>query len=147
MKGSLEFTIAMLIRDINSKMNQKIMEELKTTGLTVPQITVIKLIAHHKELTVTELSERMSVTKATMSGILDRLENMDIIERVRSEEDKRMVYVKFSAEGFKMALQIKEIMNNCFKNIFKGIEEERLEGIEKQLISLVGIIEESLDKK
>src|SRR3712207_1891177 len=143
MKGSLEFTIAMLIRDINSKMNQKIMEELKTTGLTVPQITVIKLIAHHKELTVTELSERMSVTKATMSGILDRLENMDIIERVRSEEDKRMVYVKFSAEGFKMALQIKEIMNNCFKNIFKGIEEERLEGIEKQLISLVGIIEES----
>lgn len=137
MKGSLEFTIAMLIRDINSKMNQKIMEELKTTGLTVPQITVIKLIAHHKELTVTELSERMSVTKATMSGILDRLENMDIIERVRSEEDKRMVYVKFSAEGFKMALQIKEIMNNCFKNIFKGIEEERLEGIEKT-INFVG---------
>lgn len=147
MKGSLEFTIAMLIRDVNSKMNQKIMEELKTTGLTVPQITVIKLIAHHKELTVTELSERMSITKATMSGILDRLENMNIIERVRSKDDKRMVYVKFSAEGVKMALQIKERMNNCFKNIFKGIEEERLEGIEKQLISLTGMIENSLEKK
>lgn len=147
MKGSLEFTIAMLIRDVNSKMNQKIMEELKTTGLTVPQITVIKLIAHHKELTVTELSERMSITKATMSGILDRLENMNIIERVRGKDDKRMVYVKFSAEGVKMALQIKERMNNCFKNIFKGIEEERLEGIEKQLISLTEMIENSLEKK
>lgn len=138
------FKIALLIKEINSKINYKVTEELKNIGLTVPQITAIKFIAHKKQVTVSELSEEMSITKATVSGILNRLENMNIIKRIRSKEDKRIVYVVFSDEGLSLAKDIKHIMNNCFENIFSNVSKEDLISIDNHLSSLLKVVEKHL---
>ena len=138
------FKIALLIKEINSKINYKVTEELKNIGLTVPQITAIKFIAHKKQVTVSELSEEMSITKATVSGILNRLENMNIIKRIRSNEDKRIVYIVFSDEGLSLAKDIKHIMNNCFENIFSNVSKEDLISIDNHLSSLLKVVEKHL---
>ncbi|EES90777.1 MarR family transcriptional regulator [Clostridium botulinum C] len=138
------FKIALLIKEINSKINFKVTEELKNIGLTVPQITAIKFIAHRKQVTSSELSEEMSITKATVSGIIDRLEKMNIIKRVRSKEDRRIVYIVFSDEGLNLAKDIRDIMNNCFENIFNNVSEEELVNIENNLSSLLKVVEEHL---
>lgn len=138
------FKIALLIKEINSKINYKVTEELKNIGLTVPQITAIKFIAHRKKVTVSELSEEMNITKATVSGILNRLENMNIIKRIRSKEDKRIVYIVFSDEGLSLAKDIKHIMNNCFENIFSNVSKEDLISIDKHLSSLLKVVEKHL---
>lgn len=138
------FKIALIIKEINSKINYKVAEELKNIGLTVPQITAIKFIAHRKKVTVSELSEEMNITKATVSGILNRLENMNIIKRIRSKEDKRIVYVVFSDEGLSLAKDIKHIMNNCFENIFSNVSKEDLISIDNNLSSLLKVVEKHL---
>ena len=138
------FKIALLIKEINSKINYKVTEELKNIGLTVPQITAIKFIAHRKKVTVSELSEEMNITKATVSGILNRLENMNIIKRIRSNEDKRIVYIVFSDEGLSLAKDIKHIMNNCFENIFSNVSKEDLISIDNHLSSLLKVVEKHL---
>ncbi|KEI06846.1 MarR family transcriptional regulator [Clostridium botulinum] len=138
------FKIALLIKEINSKINFKVTEELKNIGLTVPQITAIKFIAHRKKVTSSELSEDMSITKATVSGIIDRLEKMNIIKRIRSKEDRRIVYIVFSDEGLNLAKDIKNIMNSCFENIFSNVSEEELVSIDNHLSSLLKVIEEHL---
>ena len=138
------FKIALLIKEINSKINYKVTEELKNIGLTVPQITAIKFIAHRKKVTVSELSEEMNITKATVSGILNRLENMNIIKRIRSKEDKRIVYIVFSDEGLSLAKDIKHIMNNCFENIFSNVSKEDLISIDNNLSSLLKVVEKHL---
>ncbi|AYF54838.1 MarR family transcriptional regulator [Clostridium novyi] len=138
------FKIALLIKEINSKINFKVTEELKNIGLTVPQITAIKFIAHRKQVTSSELSEEMSITKATVSGIIDRLEKMNIIKRVRSKEDRRIIYIVFSDEGLNLAKDIRDIMNNCFENIFNNVSEEELVNIENNLSSLLKVVEEHL---
>ena len=138
------FKIALLIKEINSKINYKVTEELKNIGLTVPQITAIKFIAHRKKVTVSELSEEMNITKATVSGILNRLENMNIIKRIRSKEDKRIVYIVFSDEGLSLAKDIKHIMNNCFENIFSDVSKEDLISIDNNLSSLLKVVEKHL---
>lgn len=138
------FKIALLIKEINSKINYKVTEELKNIGLTVPQITAIKFIAHRKRVTVSELSEEMSITKATVSGILNRLEKMNIINRIKSKEDKRIVYIIFSDEGLSLAKDIKDIMNNCFENIFSNVSKDELISIDNYLSSLLKVIEKHL---
>lgn len=143
MNNSYGFKITLLIKEINSIINSKITEELKSTGLTVPQITIIKLIAHHKELTVSEISEKMSLTKATVSGILDRLEKNNIIERIRSTNDKRVVYVRFSCEGLKLAEEIRNIVNNSFEGIFDNLTKEEMKVIYNDLEKLLNIIKEN----
>lgn len=133
MYDNLEFKVSLLIREISSKINLYVAEKLKTTGLTVQQITVIKLIAHNKEITVSELAEKMSVRKSTISGILDRLNKMDIIIKTRSFDDKRVTYIDFSENGQKLVEHIKNIVNKSFESTFENISKDKLEEIYKNL--------------
>ncbi len=142
MKGSHEFKICLYLREINSTINNKINNKVKERGLTQSQVTVIKFVAHFKKLTITELSDYMSIKKSTCSGIVDRLENMGILERVKDENDKRVTYIIFSRKGQGLSNEIKEDINRYFKEIFNNISEEDLILIENNLEKLSKLIKE-----
>ena len=52
-------------------------------------------------LTPCELAERMAVTRATITGLLDGLEREDMVRRERSTEDRRSVHVCLTQRGVK----------------------------------------------
>ena len=135
-----EFKLCLYIKEFNTIINTEISEKLKHKGLTQSQITAIKFVAHKKKITLTELSEMMSIKKSTCSGIVDRLEAMDIFERVRDEKDKRISYVKFSERGKILADEIKDDMNGVFVDIFKDVPKETLDIVGSKLQEIMEII-------
>lgn len=64
----------------------------KTTGLTAPQILLLQTIRDKGEITIGELASEMSLSQATVTSILDRLEKRELVYRERSKEDKRKVH-------------------------------------------------------
>lgn len=64
----------------------------KTTGLTAPQILLLQTIRDKGEVTIGELANEMSLSQATVTSILDRLEKRKLVYRERSKEDKRKVH-------------------------------------------------------
>lgn len=64
----------------------------KTTGLTAPQILLLQTIRNKGQVTIGELADGISLSQATVTTILDRLEKRDLIYRERSEQDKRKVH-------------------------------------------------------
>ncbi len=64
----------------------------KTMGLTAPQILLLQTIRDQGEVTIGELANEMSLSQATVTSILDRLEKRDLVYRERSKEDKRKVH-------------------------------------------------------
>ena len=135
-----EFKICLYIKEFNTIINTKVSERLKDRGLTQAQITAIKFVAHKKRVTLTELSEMMSIKKSTCSGIVDRLEIMDVFERVRDKNDKRISYVQFSENGKILAHEIKDDMNGVFADIFKEVPKETLSIVEEKLCEIIEII-------
>ncbi|MGL4992507.1 MAG: MarR family winged helix-turn-helix transcriptional regulator [Sarcina sp.] len=135
-----EFNICLSIKEFNTIINTKISEGLKTKGLTQAQITAIKFIAHEKKLTLTELSEKMAIKKSTCSGIVDRLEVMDILTRIKDKNDKRVSYIQFSAKGKEFAREIKGDMNSIFSEVFSDVPVELLQSIGKDLQQVINII-------
>lgn len=143
MKGLHEFKICLYLKEINSTINNRINNKVKERGLTQSQITAIKFIGHFKKLTITELSDYMSIKKSTCSGIVDRLEKMEVLERVKDEDDKRVTYIMFSKKGQALSSEIKEDINRCFKEIFNSISEEDLILIESNLEKLSNLIQKN----
>ncbi|MDQ0149096.1 MarR family winged helix-turn-helix transcriptional regulator [Eubacterium multiforme] len=143
MKCIHEFKICLYIKEINSMINSKITEKLKKRDLTQSQVTAIKFVGHFDKLTLSELSKKMAIKKSTCSGIVDRLEKVDIFERVKDDEDKRITYIKFSEKGQVLSDEIKEDINNSFKEIFNGISEEDLKTIENGLEKIISLIKEN----
>lgn len=68
-------------------------------GLTSPQLFVLRELARRGRATGAELARAASLSHATVTGILDRLERRGLIGRVRSEEDRRRVLVQVTGAG------------------------------------------------
>ncbi len=64
----------------------------KTTGLTAPQILLLQTIRDKGDASIGELANEISLSQATVTSILDRLEKRALVYRERSKEDKRKVH-------------------------------------------------------
>ncbi|WP_102412024.1 MarR family transcriptional regulator [Beduinella massiliensis] len=67
--------------------------------LSSMQLRVMLFLCRKGPSTMTELSEAMSVPRQQTTQIVDRLHEMGLVERVREESDRRVVRIRWSAEG------------------------------------------------
>lgn len=65
-------------------------ERLRFSGQTQPRWRVLAWALLQPGINQTELAERMSVTSATLVGIVDELVRQDLIERRESKADRRI---------------------------------------------------------
>lgn len=71
----------------------------KTMGLTAPQLLIMQMIQKSGATTSSAIAREVSLSQATVTSILDRLESRKLIQRVRSEKDKRRINVSLTARG------------------------------------------------
>jgi DNA-binding MarR family transcriptional regulator len=67
---------------------------IQRVGLTGPQLIILEELKERGECSISELSNAISLSMATVTGILSRLESRDLIERRRDGIDRRRVLVK-----------------------------------------------------
>jgi ribosomal-protein-alanine N-acetyltransferase len=71
----------------------------QTHRLTIPQVVLLREIQRHKRLALGELAKLASLSNATVTGIVDRLESRNLIRRIRNENDRRQIFVEIQPEG------------------------------------------------
>lgn len=137
------FEISMLIKEVYSSTMNILSKNLKDSGLTHQQIMVIKLVAHKREITISELCEEMSLAKGTVSGIVQRLESADYVKKVKHENDKRNTYVTFSQKGLEFAMEFRNKINESFNEVFKNFTQEEMDEAKASLRKLRDKIKEN----
>lgn len=71
----------------------------RTAGLTSPQLLLLRAIRDYPAATLGELAEKISLSQATATTILNRLEIMGLAKRYRSEVDRRKSHVVLTEKG------------------------------------------------
>lgn len=71
----------------------------KTVGLTAPQLLVLRAIRDLGAVAISRLSNEVSLSQATVTTILDRLERRSLVARRRSDQDKRVVHALLTPAG------------------------------------------------
>jgi DNA-binding MarR family transcriptional regulator len=72
---------------------------VKSCGLTIPQVMVLRAIEDLGDVTVGRVADQVSLSQATVTTILDRLESRQLVLRVRSQVDKRVVNAQLTKAG------------------------------------------------
>lgn len=72
---------------------------VRSVGLTAPQFDVLATLGGTPGMSCRELGERTLITKGTLTGVLDRLENRGLITRTPAEVDRRSVFVRLTPAG------------------------------------------------
>ena len=83
-------------------------------GLTAPQLGTLRELQKRSEGTPTQIAEWMSISPATVAGILKRLDERKLIHRTRDREDGRSVVVRISDEGKRLAAEAPSLLRDDF---------------------------------
>lgn len=74
-------------------------ESVRRHGLTHAQFDIIATLGNTKGMSYKELGERTLITKGTLTGVIERLEQKGLVMRERSNDDKRSFFVRLTAAG------------------------------------------------
>jgi DNA-binding MarR family transcriptional regulator len=87
-----------LIR-LEARMQVAITARLREIGLSAPQCDVLTTLTEAEGVSQQELAKRLYVTKGNISGLLDRLETVGLVERRSTETDRRQYEIYLTPTG------------------------------------------------
>jgi DNA-binding MarR family transcriptional regulator len=96
---------------------------VKSANITGPQLRLLQLIRKHQRATIKELADAMSLSQATVTSIMDRLENRHLILRVRSQTDKRKIHPQLTADGNALLDNAPTLLQDDFVRKFKQLHD------------------------
>ena len=71
-------------------------------SVTLPQFDVLSELDRAGDpLTMSQLSRELMVSNGNVTGVIDRLEKIDFVKRVRGAHDRRIQYIELTARGRK----------------------------------------------
>ena len=96
---------------------------IKTTGLTAPQLLLLKAIQNREQATIGELAHDISLSQATVTSIMDRLEKKEFVFRRRSESDKRKVHAYLTDKGSAVVENAPTPLQESFVRQFQQLQD------------------------
>ena len=72
---------------------------LVKAGVSMTHMHVMWLLQHHGDLSMSRLAELLDVSFSNATGIIDRMEERGLVERVRHPDDRRVVLVRIAPGG------------------------------------------------
>lgn len=89
-----------------------------------------------------ELAEAVEASAATVSGMLDGLSEAELVERTRSETDRRIVVVKLTRRGRRKVEARKAVWQRRWQEALEGLDDEELLIAARVLERIHGIFSE-----
>jgi len=117
-----------LFRSIQKNFKEYFFEKTRQYGFTVPQTMVIFQLYHNPFITLQELSDKLGLSKSTVSGIIDRLEQHGVVVREIPKENRRIVKLSLSPE-FSGINNLLDLKKKYFVDIMKNANQEDIEKI------------------
>jgi DNA-binding MarR family transcriptional regulator len=95
----------------------------KTSGLTGPQLLIMQEVAQSDGITASRIAQNVNLSPATVTNILDRLENRNLVNRVRSQLDKRRVSLYLTEGGQALLAKAPQPLQEHFIEKFTALDE------------------------
>ncbi|MBU0507613.1 MarR family transcriptional regulator [bacterium] len=114
-------------------------------GLTVPQLVLLKEIGRCGSVSVGDLAREVSLSQATVTSILDRLEQRQLMTRKRGESDKRLVYVQLTMQGKTVLAGAPPLLQEQFVESFENLkdwEQSLILSSLERVADMMGIMDE-----
>lgn len=138
-------TLSSSLRAVVSALHKGLRKQMSSvSSYSMTEIETIGQLARVPSLLPTELAAATRVTTQTMSQILKKMEQQDVIKRTPSKEDKRKVFVSLTAFGKKMVEKAKYDKDEWLKNLIDRLLSEKEK---EQLIRTLPVLNKLLENK
>ena len=116
--------------------------KLEGSGITRIQWIALYYIHESGSISQRELSHLMCVKDSSAGRLVDRLERDNMVRRLRSTEDRRVIKLELTSEGDERFASLIYIGKEFNDNLTKGIKQEDLDTFENVLKAMLANIQE-----
>lgn len=114
---------------------------LESLGITYPQFLVLLVLWEHDGQSVNQIAEKLILNTNTITPLLKRMEQMDLIARTKSKEDERKVLVSLTPKGQEMQEDASCIPDELIANLAGAdIKREDFSEMKNQLNHWIALI-------
>lgn len=119
-------------------MSLAISNERLVSAMTFNESMVCNLLYRQQKkgllpLTATDLCSRLQILKPQMNVILNRLEKNGMIERIRSEEDRRNVHILLTEKGIPLYEEAHREILRLPEGLVERLGEEKIQSFARMM--------------
>lgn len=136
-------TVAAELRPVLLRLARELRRETEQLGVTASQATLLWLVKRSPGLSLAELAAEERISPPALSGHIDRLERVGLIERVRSSEDRRRVGLRLTDEGARLLRRVRARRTTWLAERLAALDPAEVEAIDAAVPALLKLVAES----
>ena len=102
-------------------------QRLVRLGISMTHFHVLTLLRHHDAMPMGRLAEILDVSMSSATGIIDRMEERGLVERVRVPDDRRIVLVRPMQAGLDLVDEAELVKSAVIASALERMSVEQLE--------------------
>ncbi len=102
-------------------------QRLVRLGISMTHFHVLTLLRHHDAMPMGRLAEILDASMSSATGIIDRMEERGLVERVRVPDDRRVVLVRPTATGLALVDEAEFVRSDIIRAALERMSTGALE--------------------
>ena len=117
------------------------------SSVTMAQLKVLMVLGSMDESRMSELAQALHLSLSTVSGLVDRLVETDLVARRTAANDRRQVMVSLTGEGQAFLESFQELGMDQLRELLEQLSRSELDEIQHAMNLLITAAERSLNKE
>jgi DNA-binding MarR family transcriptional regulator len=101
--------------------------------ISLPHLEVIVTLKEEGTRHIAEIGEKLQIPKPQMTHLIDRLENLDIVQRRPDTSDRRIINVALTDKGIEIIEELDRIIKSSLREKLSSLSDEELRELSRCL--------------
>ena len=124
------------LRHISGIIKQRGRQILNSYTITPPQFVALQWLFEIGDMTIGDLSNKMYLAFSTTTDLIDRMEKSELVQRVRDEQDRRVVRIHLLKEGERIIEEVIDKRQQYLKDVIKQFDQDEATALSTLLAKL-----------
>jgi len=133
--------IASRVRKLRRSVYHDYIRTSRQFGLTETQSDVLRTLLVYGPMSSADLSRNLYVTPANITGVIDRLENKGLVERIRQQADRRVALITLTEKGEDLSEQLPDPIENKLVSGLKHLTPEQMQALGEAMKRIIDLID------
>jgi len=132
-----------LIKQYMSRIWEKMLLEYGIDAFNGAQGRILYVLWNHDEISIQELADRTGLANATLTSMLDRMEQKQLLERTPAPGDRRKCLIALTGKARTLEKKYHAVSERMTDLTYKGFSQEEISQLEAYLARVLENVREA----